>query len=205
MNPNNLPMYIVGIGGLLCVLSFAALLLQKLYLDPRVRDGKAPVDATVLNIPGFGNISTVYPALAFLIVGAALVPTGLVTARTAEKVPWHVTMHVESNVPIGYLIEGGLALSPTDTTIRVDRQARTITLDTNLGKGQQFEDVFEKIDLTLLNGVGSIDTRDVLKVFKKSGRRPARGQTGLISVTEHTREYQLAMTQLPAPYEEAQP
>jgi len=207
MNPNDLPMFVViGIGGMLCAMGFVALLLQKLYLDPAARKGKVPRAETVLKLPGFGEVSTTYPALAFLVVGAALVPTGMATTtRPPEKVPWHVVVHVESGVPLGGLIEAGVAISPSYTRTLVDRQARTITIDTSLDKGLEFEAAVEAIDLTVPGGSGRLDTVAALQAFKATHQPAGEGHSGLVSTTVHTRVYRLALTRFPTPFEEAQP
>ncbi len=202
MNPSDLPLVVTGAGATLCLLGFVALLLQRLYLDPPARRGHAATPS-VVKLPGFGEVSTTYPALAFLLVGAALMAGGLAAPQAASKVMWHVTVQVAAELRPEDLVETGLALSPSPMTTTVDRRARTIRITAPIEHGKKFEDVVEVIDLTLPRGSGYVHTREALARFRAHGA--ASGGSGLVAASDHTRSYTLALTPFPAPLEEALP
>jgi xanthine/uracil/vitamin C permease (AzgA family) len=205
MSPDDLPMLLVtGIGAMLALLGFAALLLQMKYrasVDPAMPIDIASKDATTVKIPLLGEISTTYPALVFLFVGAALVLAALETPNRAGTVRWTITAHVDTDLPLDKMVGGRLALVPSSIHTEVDPLSRTITIQLDITKGKQFEDEVEQIGLTLLEASGYLSPKDELKAFDKS-RRPTTGASRLIDMTEHTRNYQLALTKMPAPHPE---
>jgi hypothetical protein len=201
MNPIDLPTLVIGIGGILALLGFAALLLQKYYAGPQVPPGRtkpasnpsSDTGPTVVEFLRVGRISTKYPALVFLFVGATMVLAALAEVHKPERVTWTVTAHVVTDLSLDTVIEGQLGLVPTQVHTTFDPRSRTITIRTEIEKGRQFEDVFEVIALTLLDYHGQVLPRDALDSYEK-GLPPTRGESGLLRKTNHTRDYQLTLT-----------
>ena len=205
MSPYDLPTLLVtGIGAALALLGFAALLLQMRYRASgggAIAPDAASKDSTTVKIPFLGEISTTYPALVFLFVGAALVLAALEAPNNAGTVRWTITAHVDTDVPLDKMVGGRLALVPSSIHTEVDPLTRTITIQMDINKGKRFEDEVEQIGLTLLEASGYLIPKDELKAFDKR-RRPTAGASQLIDMTEHTRTYQLALTKMPAPHPE---
>lgn len=188
MDTPELPMLLAtGIGGALSLLGFVALMLQR--TDPQMKE-------TVINVPFIGQMRTNVPALVFLVVGAALVLTGI-RSRPPETVRWTVIAQFDTDVPLAQLI-----VRPSLTQTRVDPVQRTITIDVDLDKGKEFEDAIEVIDFTLPDGRAQLIPKDELATFEREPRHLAGRAAGLISMTKHTRSYRMVVTPMPLPLPE---
>jgi hypothetical protein len=134
-------MYLLS--GFVIIIGGISLFIQKVY---RLDGDKGT--ATVVELPFFGKLTTNYPALAFVFIGAAMaiytlgrtsevgsedwVITGKFTAPTSESVQW----------------DGTVSVSPRRFETTDIRGSGDFELQGSIRKGEAFEDVVKQITYT---------------------------------------------------------
>lgn len=141
-------MYILS--AIIIVLGGVSLFIQKIYKINKGSGGK-----TVVNLPFFGMLTTNYPALVFVFIGAALAAYTFKTTNGAN-VPWLISG--EFKAPQSQLIDwskGSLLLSPRQfqTSIKADG---TFEILGDIEKGRKFEDVVKQITYTNYSNNGLV-------------------------------------------------
>jgi len=112
-------MYILS--GLIILLGGVALFLQKIY---RIDSGTE--EKTVIELPFFGKMSTNFPALAFVFIGAALAGYTLKTTWESE-VPWVISGKFGSHESKPVIWEqGNLRLSPKKYHKKISNWSRGV-------------------------------------------------------------------------------
>ena len=179
-----IPLYVAsGIGSLLIILGFTALLSQKVYMDART---KQPIE---IKIPIFGKLKANYPALAFVFLGCAMTVYGL-RSVPHTKTWWRIDGRIITDVPINFQ-DGTLTIIPKSEKIDVDGATGNFTIEVPIEIGTTFEEAIELIDYTHNLGNAKIDPNAELELKKQ--QKPSR----LTGLTKTTRSYTASFERFP--------
>ena len=147
-----------GIAVLSIILGFAALLSQKIYLDPTTNQ------PTEVEVPFFGKIKSNYPALVFVFLGAALALYGFKQSYPPKKEMWNLEGFFTP--PQGRTVDpaGTLELRGPDPIVVTnkidDDKTGHFVILVNIPEGKSVEQVFETLNYTYSAGEAHIDLKD---------------------------------------------
>jgi hypothetical protein len=184
---NDMPMYIAaGIGVLLIILGFVALLAQRIYFDPKTQ---TPIE---IDIPILGKMKANYPALIFVFLGCALAIYGVSQAQESE-VQWQVDGMITADMRGLDWQQGHLAVFPSKLETNIEADTGKFTIRLAIEEGKTLEDVIERIDYSHRNGNVIFFPKKEFEQYKNN--KP----TILLNATNRTRTYKVHLEQLPPP------
>jgi len=189
------PIYFAsGIGTLLIVFGFAALISQRIYLDPNTQ---SPIE---VELPMFGKMKANYPALVFVLLGFALTVTGLNLSH--KLVPWYVSGTIVANTAGIKLEEGHLEVFPRGLEKKIGPDGK-FTIEVQLEEGETFESVIQWFDYSVQDG-GSVQirTQEELDKFNQCVKKQNPCSSQLIATTKNSRTYEVHLTQFPTAKDE---
>lgn len=182
-----MPMYVAsGIGVLLILLGFIALLKQRTYIDTRTKE---PVE---IEIPILGKMKTNYPALVFVFLGCVMTVIGVGKFRYQET-QWLIDVTMTTDVQGLNWQQGRMSVFPTKADIDVDHKTGRFTIKLAIEDGKTFEDVIQRIDYSHERGSVQIVPKD------EFGKKVQTKSSKLISYTENSRSYVAPLVSLPPP------
>ncbi len=165
-----LSFFVIVLGGI-------SLFVQRIYkLD---KEG----DKTVIELPFLGRLSTNYPALAFVFIGAGMAIFAF--SRTGAE-QWFVTGQFKA--PPSKKVEwttGLVTVEPRSFNVSIGRDG-SFQIVGNLTSGEKFEDVVGQITYTDENFTGRIPTAKAYEDYKKSLPTAVLDS---MSDTKHERDY----------------
>jgi hypothetical protein len=169
--------YMFGVSTLLIVLGFIALLKQKLYVDKDSGE-------TEVEIPFFGKLKSNYPALVFVLLGAALAFYGFQKSFPPPKTQWTLTGLFQD--PLHRDIKWGtgtLQLTPTVISGTVYDSGR-FEIQVPIEQGQNLESVFDGLHYDVAEGSIYINLQNEYNAFRHNNKASL-----LSSVSEWGREF----------------
>lgn len=154
--PDALVMY--ALAALSFVLGFAALFMQKNYIDSRSNQ------VTEIELPLVGKLKTNYPALVFVMVGFALAVVVWMNPRDLGEEEWTITgsMKLPESEKVKWE-EGSIVVLPRGFQGAPEKTG-TFTISGHIPKGKKFEDVASTIMYSHPDVSGHID---VLQEYRK--------------------------------------
>jgi hypothetical protein len=197
---NEAPMYIAaGIGGLMILLGFFALLGQRIYLDSQTL---SPIE---IDLPIIGKMKANYPALVFVFLGSALTVYGVqqqlqqqaIERKNPKKVEWQVEGTLTASQAGIDWQKGCLEISPGFHP-NLDPRTGKFTILALIDEGKTVEDEIKWISYTHPNGSVKLFPSEELNRFK------ANKQTLLTGVHENLRSYKAPIELFP-PLENSAP
>lgn len=180
------PMHVGAvIGGILILLGFFALVMQRIYIDPRTN---APSE---IELPMLGKMKANYPALIFPFLGAAIVVIGFNKHEPDQTVTWLVDGQIVSDkTDINWKAGTHLAIFPEKCVVEVRENGR-FTIQIPLKKGRAFEDTIELIQIS--NPAGRADVVPKAEFEKKNSGKGSN----LITATPTARRYRVPFEPMP--------
>jgi len=169
--------FVYGISCLLVLLGFIALLLQKVYLDPKTDQPHVKVD-----VPFFGKMQTNIPALAFLFFGVAL--AAYAYSSQTKFVDWQLNGHIkyDGSEPIDFR-EGKLQVFPCGIKSFVSKEGR-FQIEMKVEEGRSIEEEIQRIDYTHIKGSNLILLKQEYQIWKENPYNSLIKQ-----ITENSRMY----------------
>jgi hypothetical protein len=160
-----------GIAALSIVLGFAALLLQKTYLDSRTGL------ATSIELPVLGKLRTNYPALVFALLGIGL---AIFALRSSIKSEWVLTGRLEhpsqKDIDWSHCLVRAI---PSEVWSDVSREG-LFTIRAFIEDGKSIDEVLDTLDFT--HEVGSVQI-----YLKREHDLYSRGEKSMIkNIAGHT-------------------
>ncbi len=185
---NDMPMYIAsGIGVLLIVLGFVALLAQRIYLDSRTQ---SPIE---IDLPLLGKMKANYPALFFVFLGCALTVFGVQQQHKAvREVQWQIDGTIEADAQQINWQQGRLEVFPTKVETEIDPATGRFKIKLAIEEGKTLEDVVERIDYSHRTGSVVLLPKKELEQFKKKSAGSL-----LTEATNTSRTYKMPLGQFP--------
>lgn len=182
---NDMPMYLAtGIGALLIILGFAALLSQRIYLDLKTLK---PVE---MDVPILGKMKANYPALVFVFLGCALTMYGVNKQRDTE-VTWQIDGTIEATTEGLNWQEGRLAVFPSKVETEINPDTGKFKIRLTIEKGKTLEDVIERIDYSHPSG-------SVNFLPKKEFELHQKNQPSIVmNATNTSRTYKAHLEEIP--------
>jgi len=164
---------IYAISLLAIVLGFVALLKQKTYIDSETKN------PTEIEIPTLGKLKTNYPALVFVFLGFAAAIFAFSKSEVKEKVHWAIKGRlVDTTHKIEDWREGDIRIIPFEnTTYSIDKNTGAYTIDMDIDKGLNFEDVANCIVYSHKLGNAQLYPMDEFTNHKKGKPSLLRGKT----------------------------
>lgn len=179
---NEMPMYIAaGMGAMLILLGFAALLTQRIYLDLSTLQ---PIE---MDVPILGKMKANYPALVFVFLGCALTIYG-VNQQRAEEVVWQIDGTLEAGAEKLNWQDGQLSVFPSKFEVDIDQESGKFKIRLPIEKGKTLEQVVQRIDYSHPSGSVIFHPKEEFERHKAS---PSTG--ALTSATDTTRTYKVRM------------
>jgi hypothetical protein len=186
---DSIPMYIgSGIGAVLIILGFIALLTQRNYIDPATN---AP---TEVEIPLLGKMKANYPALIFVFLGCVMVNVGLRQYDRSAEVLWRIdgTITTADAQDVNWQL-GRLEVFPASVKKDIDPETGRFWIEVQIPIGKTLEDVIEYIDYTHPFGGIQIFPKSELEL-NKNGK-----VSNLVKATEKVRVYKGTLVPIPKP------
>jgi hypothetical protein len=132
-------MAVYGLSGMIVLLGGVSLVLQKVYKVDSTTGEK-----TIIEVPIFGKLSTNYPAIAFVFIGAAVAAYTLTKTWEAED-SWVITGSFRAPTEETITWErGNLRLSPKKFHMSISRDGN-FEIEGEIRKGLRFEEVVKQI------------------------------------------------------------
>lgn len=178
-------MYLVsGIGAILIILGFVALLTQRIYIDPQTNS------PTEIEVPILGKMKSNYPALVFVFLGCVMVAMALYAYRES-RTEWLIDGTMTSKTPGLDWQSGQLAIFPSDIDTHIDPATGKFSIKLAIQKNKSLEDVIERIQYSHPAGSMVIVPSEELRL-KESGK-PSK----LSTQTPTSRSYNIQLEQMP--------
>jgi hypothetical protein len=174
-----------GIGTLLILLGFVALLTQKRYIDPRTN---APSE---IEVPFFGKLKSNYPAVIFVFLGCVLVFLGIRQYKEVRTVEWLIDGSIISNTPGINWQDGQLAIFPSNVDMNLDPQTGKFSIKLDIEEGKNFEQEVERIHYSHPRGSIVILPQTEFDL-KQSGN-----ESKLLTATRTSRSYRVSLETMP--------
>ena len=183
------------LGTLSILLGFIALLTSRIYVD---KDSNTPVE---VEVPFFGKLKGNYPALVFVLLGAALAYAGLTTHADLVKQGIEAEKQVAASRAGApgdeeWVISGSL-VAPGDKRIDWERGVFTLIagspavhhkpggrfeIKLRIRRGEDFEGYVQQIDYSHDAGSAKIFPKDELDAFKANQSSLLQNQTATTRV-----------------------
>ncbi|HIP40246.1 MAG TPA: hypothetical protein EYG88_12845 [Desulfocapsa sulfexigens] len=161
------------------VLGFAALLSQKIYIDPKTEK------PTEIKIPIVGKMKTNYPSLVFVMLGFALIFFIVQQLLSGQPDRWLISGQFfidETRLDMGWS-DTNINVHPCDMDATINHDTGVFTISVGIKKGVSFEDRIEVIGYSDSYGSAAI-------IPKEEFRKRKNNQDNLIKIlTDKTREY----------------
>jgi hypothetical protein len=175
----DLPQYLViyGIGTLVVLLGFLALLAQKIYI---AEDGKP----TEVELPILGKMRTNYPALIFAFLGVGLLFYGISKCYPPRTIRWEISGQLETWGRKDLDFEKvTIAVFPRNLDLEVKSNGRFV-MRLDIPEGETFEGAVQRIDFSHPSASGELVPSGEWNAYEQNPER-----SKLLGRTVTTRQY----------------
>ena len=179
--------WVLILSGLAFVLGFVSLLCSKIYVVD-----KASTEATEVDLPLVGKMKTNYPALVFVVTGAALAFYALNQQSqfesTQQPVRWNIKGQLQQpGHDIADWRFGEIKLIDVGPDVQI-RKDGEFEINLEIPAGKTFESVVQQVYYTARNGSGLLVPADALQAYQTDSSR-----SPLLTKTPTTRVYRPMM------------